>query len=731
MIVKHCPITAAKSSIIHLVEYLVQEKTNDRVGTICIRNGQEAEITDSKDRALDAAHKMFAVQTKNTLAEGNKTYHFLFSFPTGEEPDEKTLREIEEAFCKRLGFEEHQRISVIHRDTDNLHVHVAVNKIHPTRYTMKTPYYDYFTFSRLAADIEKKYNLKSTNHEHKKKLSENKVQDMEAHRGEQSFCHFMRQNLEALKGAQSWQEFHALLSAQGVELQRRGNGFIFKSGDGVCVKASTVDRSFSKGVLEKRFGIFDPSKEGLGSEKKTYQKEPLGFQVDTRALYARYQREKQEAKERKAQEFQRLSREQKQRIQQIKNSAALKRQSLKVFARGRSPLMKRLAYQQISWSQQKDIQRIREDIRAKKCALPKQKSWADWLKAEALKGNEEALAALRSREISSLKRAMREASNAVLLERAETKGCDNITKTGVVVFKTSSGVVRDNGERLFMQQDIGDDAILFSVLAASKRDNTKVITVDGTEEFKRRVATLAGQHNLDITFSDEELEKLRKENTHERREQPKPAMRDADVAASRRTAVYTTDAREFQRIIRTDTFQQDFGEFGRYKAPQKANDLRTLSRGNLVFFPGRTEVLVPSHVGHRVDNQRTDRTHELRRGGDSPTTAPATKPTPLTPEQAAAQYCKERSQKRLLGIDIPRHQVYTGKGGEMIFKGVRHVENQPLLLFQKENINVVLVIPIDKQTEYRLKQIQIGDKITLNENHSIVVKPEKTRTLKR
>ena len=728
MIVKHCPITAAKSSIVRLVDYLVHEKTNDRVGTICIRNGQEAEITDSKERALDAAREMLSVQKDNRRAQGNKTYHFLFSFPTGEEPDEKTLREIEEAYCNALGFSGHQRLSVLHRDTDNLHVHVVVNKIHPKTNKMKEPFNAYWTMNQLALKLEKKYGLQADNHEHKKTLSESKVQDMEAHRGEQSFCHFMRQNLADLKKAQSWQEFHALLKEHGVELQRRGNGFIFKSGDGICLKASTVDRSFSKAALEKRFGSFETLEESIGTRqehpKKTYQKEPLGFKVDTRALYARYQREKQEAKERKAQEFQRLSREQKQRIQQIKNSAALKRQSLKVFARGRSPLMKRLAYQQISWSQQKDIQRIREDIHAKKRALPKQKSWADWLKAEALKGNEEALAALRSREISSLKRAMREASNAVLLERAETKGCDNITKTGVVVFKTSSGVVRDNGERLFMQQDIGDDAILFSVLAASKRDNTKVITVDGTEEFKRRVATLAGQHNLDITFSDEELEKLRKENTHERRGRE-------DVKTSRRTAAYTNDPREFQRIIRTDTFKQDFSEFGGYKAPQKANDLRTLSRGNLVFFPGRTEVLVPSHVGHRVDNQRADRTHELRRGGDSPTTAPATKPTPLTPEQAAAQYCKERSQKRLLGIDIPRHQVYTGKGGEMIFKGVRHVENQSLLLFQKENINVVLVIPIDKQTEYRLKQIQIGEKITLNENHSIVVKPEKTRTLKR
>ena len=151
-------------------------------------------------------------------------------------------------------------------------------------------------------------------------------------------------------------------------------------------------------------------------------------------------------------------------------------------------------------------------------------------------------------------------------------------------------------------------------------------------------------------------------------------------------------------FIRTDTFQQDFGEFRRYKASRKTNDVRTLSRSTLVFHAGRTEVLVPSYVWHRMDDQRADRTHELRRGGDSPTTAPATKPTPLTPEQAATQYCKERSQKRLLGIDIPRHQVYTGKGGSVIFLGVRHVDNQSLLLFQKENVpDLVLVMPIDKK----------------------------------
>jgi Relaxase/Mobilisation nuclease domain len=42
----------------------------------------------------------------------------------------------EERFCKALGFAEHQRISVVHHDTDNVHIYVAINKIHPTTFTI-------------------------------------------------------------------------------------------------------------------------------------------------------------------------------------------------------------------------------------------------------------------------------------------------------------------------------------------------------------------------------------------------------------------------------------------------------------------------------------------------------------------------------------------------------------------------------------------------------------------
>ena len=97
-------------------------------------------------------------------------------------------------------------------------------------------------------------------------------------------------------------------------------------------------------------------------------------------------------------------------------------------------------------------------------------------------------------------------------------------------------------------------------------------------------------------------------------------------------------------------------------------------------------------------------------------------------KNAAESYCQEVGKQRLNGVNIPRHQVYTGKGGEMIFRGIQHVGSQPLLLCQKEGINTILVVPIDQQTEHRLKQINQGEKITLNSDHSIAIKSEKTRS---
>ncbi|WP_371875527.1 relaxase/mobilization nuclease domain-containing protein [Bartonella raoultii] len=58
----------------------------------------------------------------NKKSKSDKTYHLVYLFRW--KIRKHTLYEIEDKFCSALGYENHQRISAIHKDTDNLHIHM-------------------------------------------------------------------------------------------------------------------------------------------------------------------------------------------------------------------------------------------------------------------------------------------------------------------------------------------------------------------------------------------------------------------------------------------------------------------------------------------------------------------------------------------------------------------------------------------------------------------------------
>ena len=69
-----------------------------------------------------------------------------------------------------LGYAEHQRVSVVHHDTDDVHIHVAINKIHPTTLTLHDPVRDYKKRSKLCAILEHELGLAQDNHEKRGRL---------------------------------------------------------------------------------------------------------------------------------------------------------------------------------------------------------------------------------------------------------------------------------------------------------------------------------------------------------------------------------------------------------------------------------------------------------------------------------------------------------------------------------------------------------------------------------
>lgn len=276
MIIRHIPMKSARlSSFSSLVKYIVDEQNKqERVGKVRISNCNSIDPT-------WAIQEVLATQARNQRAKGDKTYHLLISFAPGENPPEDILKAIEERVVSSIGFNEHQRISAIHHDTDNLHIHVAVNKIHPKSFNMIEPYKAYRAFAEVASTLEIEYGLKITNHRTRKSRAENLADDMEHHAGIESLINWMKRNCwENLEAADNWDEFHKILAVHDLEIRIKANGFVFCNKDGLIIKASSVSRGFSKKNLECRLGQFLPSPFGAQlAGKNIYRYEPLNKQV--------------------------------------------------------------------------------------------------------------------------------------------------------------------------------------------------------------------------------------------------------------------------------------------------------------------------------------------------------------------------------------------------------------------------------------------------------------------
>lgn len=272
MIVKVAKLDKSiKSSFKRLTEYITNEQVQSDIN---IRNvGAWIEPNDIYDMDdLDLfVEDVEAVQSMSE-AKSDKTYHLIVSFGVDERPDIETLKNINNELIDSLGFSSHQRLSVIHDDTDNLHMHIAINKINPEKYTIHEPYYPYKTLSKKAKELEIKYNLNQTHSN--EKTNENicsAANDIDSRPTQISFKSYVK-SLD-LSDCKSWQDFHNTLKENGVEYCKYGSGAVFKdlTDDKINIKASAVQREYSLNSLEKKYGSFEPL-QSLNDIQNSYQR---------------------------------------------------------------------------------------------------------------------------------------------------------------------------------------------------------------------------------------------------------------------------------------------------------------------------------------------------------------------------------------------------------------------------------------------------------------------------
>lgn len=504
MIAKHVPMrSVGKSDFAGLVRYITDAQSKDhRLGHVQVTNCDAYSVRDSITEVL-------ATQYANTRAESDKTYHLIVSFRAGEQPSADTLKAIEERICAGLGYAEHQRVSAVHNDTDNLHVHIAINKIHPTRHTIHEPYYPHRTLAELCEVLERDYNLERDNHIPNQRGAAARAADMERHAGVESLVGWIkRECLEEIRGATSWAELHQVMRDNGLELRARGNGLVIEAGDGTTVKASTLARDLSKPALEKRLGGFEAAPERQDAPKRSYQKGPVRLRIDTTELYARYKDAQKGLTAARAEALAEAKRRKDRAVEDAKKKAGAKRTAIKLLTDGR--LTKKLLYAQVSASLGADLDAIRKHYdqeRAKHYQGFQRQPWADWLKQQATQGNAEALAALRARDAAQgLKGNTIEGQGRPRPGHAPI--VDNITKQGTIIYRAGLSAVRDDGDRLQVSREADRDGVQAALRMAMEKYGER-ITVTGSPEFKAQIIRAAADAQLPITFTDPGLERRR------------------------------------------------------------------------------------------------------------------------------------------------------------------------------------------------------------------------------
>lgn len=507
MIAKHIAMNAAsKSSAARLIRYLTDAQGKQvRTGAVRITNC----ISDTADVA---ALEILNTQAMNTRSAADKTYHLIISFRADERPDAAMLAAIEDRLCDGLGFAGHQRVSVVHDDTDNLHLHVAINKIHPTRHTIQEPFHAYRTLARLCDTLENELHLHKDNHTPRQVGAENRAADMEHHAGIESLLGWVKRECkERMLGAQSWEQLHMVLAEHGLRMHPRANGLVITAGDGTTVKASSVGREFSKPRLEQRFGPFQPASEQQVSRMpaRRYQKQPLASNVDTTELYARYRTAQAGSLESRAREREQARARKERRIEAAKRSVRLQRAALKLASMPRPA--KKLVYSALAHALREEITATRDLYRRERQAIDRQHrrhQWTDWLRREAETGDSLALAALRGRRPAGGLTGDTVTGDAPSHRPAPPVGHDSVTRKGTIIYRVGDSAIRDDGGRLKVSLGADQAAVQCALQMAIARYGAR-IAVNGSDAFREQVLMAAVAEGLRITFADAALEQRR------------------------------------------------------------------------------------------------------------------------------------------------------------------------------------------------------------------------------
>jgi hypothetical protein len=303
MIVKYIANPKAQSSkasrIGSLLDYIEADGRADAQKAEYIgANGNFYSDSQQGQRAEMVALAIEATRSKDPVD------HWLLSWKEGEQPTQAQCNEAVEILKRHLGMSsDHLAVFALHRNTENYHLHVVLNRVHPDTLRVEDKGWCIDKAHKAIAEIIRAQGWEAEKNARyvadrsgqvtrasgvREPQPRSKARDHENATGEKS-CERIAQEKAApiLLNAKSWAQVHEGLAQVDMHYERKGSGAMLWVGD-QPLKASCIGREFSRIRMEERLGEFQPDSRANSIPLHPRTAEPL--RPDMPANWAEYRK---------------------------------------------------------------------------------------------------------------------------------------------------------------------------------------------------------------------------------------------------------------------------------------------------------------------------------------------------------------------------------------------------------------------------------------------------------
>jgi hypothetical protein len=259
--------------VYNLAKYITQPERENKTEK-CIHSGSRGFFS---EHLISQIQEMTALALESVRSK-DPIRHDVISFREGEIPTAAQVEEIADLYLKELGLVDHQCIYGLHADTDDFHIHLETNVVHPDTHKVVVinKGFDHEALQKVCARLEHAQGWTPENKSRYHVLENGQMSERPVARERTSEPSTSAKSMESRTGtksaeriviedatpilvkAKTWRELHDRLGAVAIRYERTGGGATIFVGD-VGVKASVIkNRAIRFGELQKNLGPFEP-----------------------------------------------------------------------------------------------------------------------------------------------------------------------------------------------------------------------------------------------------------------------------------------------------------------------------------------------------------------------------------------------------------------------------------------------------------------------------------------